>query len=93
MVRISAAKGMIRKVTIGNKVNVSPNLATNSLGWEVQQYSHERGWTKVQSLPTVPTKGVAEMMKEEMEKKDREYWGDNPSPTSYRVYEALAFPL
>lgn len=93
MIGMMVDRGMIRKVNIGKKVNVNPRVATNSLGWEVQVYTELDGWRKVSGLPIVPQKGVAEMMKEELEKKDREYWDGLRSNASYRVYEALQFPI
>lgn len=92
MMRVSAERGMIRKVSIGNRVNISPKLiATNSLGWEVQMYNYNSGWSKVPNLPIVPTKGVAEMMMEEIVKSEQST--GHLETSEYRVYEALKFPL
>ena len=80
----SASKGMLRELpSYPVKKRIVKMVATNSLGWEVQQYSSDGGWSRVS--PIVKTEGLAELLKEELQ-------NSNPEQ-SFRVYESLDFPI
>jgi hypothetical protein len=93
MVRMSVDRGMIRKVSIGKRVNISPKLASNSMGWEVQVHNEVDGWKRVAGLPIVRSRGVAEMMMQEQITSDRNRFLLDADLPTYRVYESLQFPL
>lgn len=88
---MSVDKGRIRNVTLSKRVKLM--TATNSLGWQVEQYNPVTGWSKVPDLPIVPQKGIAELMLEERTKKALEQSKDFDDQPLLRVYEALIFPV
>lgn len=89
---INAERGSIRRVSIGKRAKLSPGLVSMNMGWEVQYRSNMDGWRKVVGLPVVSSIGVAEMMKDEVIRKDAEFFNQDTS-NEYRVYELVGFPV